>query len=52
MMDCAVRLPVPVLKFYMEVAKLANVPTNDVLNVMLAIEVIKERHSQRTGADT
>lgn len=43
MIDCAVSVPIPVLAFYMDVAKLAHVTVNDALNVVLAITVLQEK---------
>jgi hypothetical protein len=45
-MDVAMRLPIPVLRFSSEVAKLAGVTVNDVLNVMIATEVVRRGYLQ------
>lgn len=37
--DVACRLPIPVLRFCMDIANTAGLTPNDVINVLLAIEV-------------
>jgi uncharacterized membrane protein YadS len=46
--DCAVTLPIRVLNFYQEVAALAGLTVNDVLNVVVAADVVRNKPPSKT----
>lgn len=47
--DVACTLPIPVLHYFQDVAKLSGTTVNDVLNVVLAIQVM--RYQEPVGKD-